>query len=77
MSIGLSTYCTETIQALEDLGILGRDRRLLTEAERDAMDAGGIPYTYEDPYIGYRKEGLLPADAVSPASSAVHPEYSY
>lgn len=77
VSIGLSTYCTETIQALEDLGILGRDRRLLTEAERDAMDAGGIPYTYEDPYIGYRKEGLLPADAVSPASSAVHPEYSY
>ncbi|WP_295765332.1 hypothetical protein [uncultured Oscillibacter sp.] len=77
VSIGLSTYCTETIQALEDLGILGLDRRLLTEAERDAMDAGRIPYTYEDPYIGYRKEGLLPADAVSPASSAVHPEYSY
>ena len=38
VSIGLSTYCTETLQALEDLGVLSRERRLLTQAEQDALE---------------------------------------
>ena len=37
MSIGLAAYCTETLQTLEDLGILTQGYKLLTQVERSAM----------------------------------------
>ncbi|WP_325200750.1 ABC transporter permease [Oscillibacter sp.] len=75
VSLSLSVYCTETVKALEDLGIVNESRKLLTYAERDALDneEKGIPYTYEDPYTGYYEEGVFPADTVYPGDAYVYP----
>lgn len=34
----ISTYCTETVKALEDIGVLDGTHRLLTQAEYDSME---------------------------------------
>jgi hypothetical protein len=75
VSLSLSVYCTETLKALEDLGVVNETRRLLTYAERDALEneEKGIPYTYDDPYSGYYDEGFYPADTVYPGDAYVYP----
>ena len=47
--LSLSTYCTETLKALEDIGILDATHKLLTHAEWDAIEEGprDDPYLYE------------------------------
>lgn len=53
ISIGLSVYCTETLQALKDLGVLNQEYKLLTQAEEDALnnEEKGLPYEGDyDPY---------------------------
>ena len=53
VSIGLSAYCTETLQTLEDLGILNQGYKLLTQAEKSAMQKtaeGEDIYGYADSY---------------------------
>ena len=56
VSLSLSTYCTETLKALEELGVLTAERRMLTYAEEQALNAlnsGGGPdtyYRYDDGY---------------------------
>lgn len=70
VSIGLSAYCTETLQALEDLGVVNGTRRLLTCAEQDAMteqtDLGASGGYYGGEYYGY-------ADTVYPMDAYVYP----
>lgn len=75
VSLSLSVYCTETLKALEELGIVNETRKLLTYAERNALENGekGIPYTYDDPYTGYYEEGFFPADTVYPGDAYVYP----
>lgn len=75
VSLSLSVYCTETVKALEDLGLVNETRRLLTYAEWDALENGekGIPYTYDDPYSGYYDEGFFPAETVHPEEAIVYP----
>ena len=75
VSLTLSVYCTETLKALEDLGVVNESRRLLTYAERSALEneEKGIPYTYEDPYSGYYDGGFYPADMVYPEEAYVYP----
>ena len=75
VSLRLSVYCTETLKALEELGIVNETRKLLTYAERNALENGekGIPYTYDDPYTGYYEEGFFPADTVYPGDAYVYP----
>lgn len=75
VSLSLSVYCTETLKALEDLGLVNENRRLLTYAERSALDneEKGLPYSYEDPYSGYYDEGFFPAETVYPGDAYVYP----
>ena len=75
VSLSLSVYCTETLKALEDLGIVNESRKILTYAQRSALDdeEKGIPYSYEDPYSGYYDEGFYPAETVYPGDAYVYP----
>lgn len=75
VSLSLSVYCTETLKALEDLGIVNESRKILTYAQRDALDDGekGIPYSYDDPYSGYYDEGFYPAETIYPGDAYVYP----
>lgn len=75
VSLSLSVYCTETLKALEDLGIVNESRRVLTYAQRDALDdeEKGLPYSYDDPYSGYYDEGFYPAETVYPGDAYVYP----
>ena len=75
VSLSLSVYCTETLKALEDLGIVNESRRVLTYAQRDALndEEGDISYSYEDPYSGYYDEGFYPAETVYPGDAYVYP----
>ena len=62
VSLEFSTYCTETVKALE--GLLDGDRRLLTNAERYALnnEEKGLSYGYDDPY-SYSSAVVYPRDA--------------
>lgn len=66
VSVRLSTYCTETLKALEDLGVLTAERRMLTYAEEQALnnEETGLPYGYGDPN-SFPDSGsvVYPADA--------------
>jgi ABC-2 type transport system permease protein len=75
VSLSLSVYCTETLKALEDLGLVNESRKLLTYAERDALEneEKGLPYTYEDPYSGYYGKGFFPTETVYPEQAIVYP----
>lgn len=75
VSLSLSVYCTETLAALEDLGIVNESRKILTYAQRDALndEEKGIPYSYDDPYSGYYDEGFYPAETVYPGDAYVYP----
>ena len=75
VSLSLSVYCTETLKALEDLGIVNESRKILTYAQRDALDDGekGIPYSYDDPYSGYYDEGFYSAETIYPGDAYVYP----
>ena len=68
VSLEFSTYCTETVKALE--GLLDGDRRLVTQAERDAMvehtDLGTSGGYYDGESYGY-------ADTVYPGDVYVYP----
>ena len=68
VSLEFSTYCAETVKALE--GLLDGDRRLLTCAERDAMteqtDLGTSGGYYDGEFYGY-------ADTVYPGDAYVYP----
>lgn len=68
VSLEFSTYCTETVKALE--GLLDGDRRLVTQAERDAMtehtDLGTSGGYYDGEFYGY-------ADTVYPGDVYVYP----
>ena len=75
VSLSLSVYCTETLKALEDLGIVNESRRVLTYAQRDALndEEGDISYSYEDPYSGYYDEGFYSAETIYPGDAYVYP----
>ncbi len=62
--LDLSVYSTETVKALESLGLTDETHRLLTCAERDAVE-GRLPAGLENPYS-------FPA-----AGSIVYPEAAY
>lgn len=69
-TLNLSTYCTETLQALEDLGIVNESRQILTYAQRNAMDnlEKGIPYE------GDYNPGSFPGTSVVyPSDAYVYP----
>ena len=60
-SFSISRYCTETLQALADLGVINETQRLLTEAEQNALYQAESPAEdssfngetyYHDPYTG-------------------------
>ena len=75
VSLSLSVYCTETLKTLEDLGIVNENRRVLTYAQRDALndEEKDISYSYDDPYSGYYDEGFYPAETVYPGDAYVYP----
>ncbi len=83
VSLGLSVYCTETLKTLEELGVTGPDRRLMTYAEEDARrerqkDVSAPVYGgYYDPYGEYYDEDFFPADVVHPESAMVYAEGAY
>ena len=62
VSLEFSTYCTETVKALEDL--LGEERRLLTSAERNQLtehtDLGVSGGYYDGAYYGYADTVVYP-----------------
>ena len=69
-TLNLSTYCTETLQALEDLGVVNESRQILTYAQRNAMDnlEKGIPYE------GDYNPGSFPGTSVVyPSDAYVYP----
>ena len=71
ISIRLSTYCTETLKALEDLGVLNEGRKLLTHAEQYALESreAGVPFEGDyDPY-SFPRSG----SAVYPGDAYVYP----
>ena len=71
VSLSLSAYCTETLKALEDLGIVNGSRRLLTYAEQSALESEeeGVPFEGDyDPY-SFPDSG----SAVYPADAYVYP----
>ena len=65
--MSLSAYCTETLKALEDLGIVNGSRRLLTYAEQSALESEeeGVPFEGDyDPYSFPRSGSVVyPEDA--------------
>ena len=61
-SFEISVYCTETVKALEDMGVLDASHRLLTNAEFYARNHSG----WTDPY-GY----VYPEDAIVYPEDAV------
>lgn len=67
ISIGLSTYCTETLKALEDLGVLNEGRKLLTHAEQYALESGeaGVPFEGDYDPNSFPRSGsvVYPGDA--------------
>ena len=67
VSLSLSAYCTETLKALEDLGIVNGSRRLLTYAEQSALESEeeGVPFEGDyDPYSFPRSGSVVyPEDA--------------
>ncbi len=67
ISIGLSTYCTETLKALEDLGVLNEGRKLLTHAEQSALESGeaGVPFEGDYDPNSFPRSGsvVYPGDA--------------
>lgn len=71
-SVVLSTYCTETLQALEKMGLLDGTHRLVTRMEYSTMQHandyrdGG----WDDPYA---EEWYGPYDAASPGDGYVTP----
>lgn len=73
VSLSLSVYCTETLKTLEDLGIVNESRRVLTYAQRDALndEEKGLPYGYDDPY-SYDSSGI-----VYPGDAYVYPEEAF
>lgn len=71
VSLSLSAYCTETLKALEDLGIVNGSRRLLTYAEQSALESEeeGVPFEGDyDPY-SFPRSG----SAVYPGDAYVYP----
>lgn len=67
VSLSLSTYCTETLKALEDLGIVNGSRRLLTYAEQSALESEeeGVPFEGDYDPNSFPDSGsvVYPADA--------------
>ena len=73
VSLSLSVYATETLKALEDLGIVSETRRFLTYVERDALDneEKGLPYAeYDDPYS-------CSSSIVYPQDAYIYPEETF
>lgn len=70
VSLEFSTYCAETVKALEDAGVLDGTHRLLTNAERYALteqtDLGASGGYYDGEFYGY-------ADTVYPGDAYVYP----
>lgn len=76
VSFEISVYCTETVKALESMGILDSTHRLLTEAEYDRMERqeDGSWIYYEDQELYYPAgEGSV----VYPEERAVYAERAY
>lgn len=67
VSFGISVYCTETVKALEDMGVLDGTHKLLTMAEHGAQQAQQYPsdVPYDSPSDG---------PYVSAGSAVVYPE---
>ncbi len=65
VSLCLSAYCTESLKALEELGVTGGRRRLLTQAERNAM---------ENQEEGPWTEGAMDAEVVAYEAATVYTE---
>ncbi len=67
VSLSLSAYCTETLKALEDLGIVNGSRRLLTYAEQSALESEeeGVPFEGDYAPNSFPDSGsvIYPADA--------------
>ncbi|MCM1237218.1 MAG: hypothetical protein NC489_44690 [Ruminococcus flavefaciens] len=64
----ISTYCTETLKALDEIGVLDDTHRLLTEAEQNAIQQMMDEHLdYEDSY----------GSAVYPDSAIVYPGQVY
>ena len=67
VSLSLSAYCTETLKALEDLGIVNGSRRLLTYAEQSALESEeeGVPFEGDYDPNSFPDSGsvVYPADA--------------
>ncbi len=71
----ISTYCTETLAALKDLGILRHPFQLLTREEYHALrDAEKSGASFPDSYDSYYGGGFFPAETVPAASASVSPE---
>ena len=67
VSLSLSAYCTETLKALEDLGIVNGSRRLLTYAEQSALESEeeGVPFEGDYDPNSFPRSGsvVYPGDA--------------
>ena len=61
----LSAYCTESLKALEELGVTDGRRRLLTQAERNAL---------ENQEEGPWTEGAMDAEVVAYEAATVYTE---
>ena len=75
VSLSLSAYCTETLKALEDLGIVNESRRLLTYAEQCALEDGeeGVPYEGDYDPNSFPNTGSV----IYPADAYVYPEEAF
>ena len=65
VSLSLSAYCTESLKALEELGVTDGRRRLLTQAERNAL---------ENQEEGPWTEGAMDAEVVAYEAATVYTE---
>ena len=82
ISLGISTYCTETLKALEDMGVIDSTHKLLTQAERDTLEDSvkyGQDYYPEGPSIHADDGSIIYADGtvIYPEDSIAYPAEVY
>ena len=73
ISINISLYCTETLQALKEMGIVDADNRFLTREEYNGMNSDGSPDVYprDEPAYGYDYEEYVEYAGYSAGGSGV------
>lgn len=75
VSVSISTYCTETLKALEKTGVLDASHRLLTEEECIALQK--LDGSYDEDYYGPYDAADLGDGYVEPGDAMVYAETAF